>query len=120
MIQTTVSGPPVKVLRVAAIASSVIATLVVAAAFAAGHPLFGVEAAAGLGLGLLNAQLIDGLHSLRMPLGATSTFRLASLTAIVIAVAVIGGSAQALAVAAGLALAQLAVAATAAFATVRG
>ena len=95
------------------------AALAVAAASAAGHPLFGIDIAAGLGLGLLNAQLIDGLHSLRMPLGATSSFRLASFTAIVIAVAVMAGSSHALAVAAGLAAAQLVVAATAALATVR-
>lgn len=107
------SRDPQRALALATRISVVVGAVALVALIAAGRPLLGLLAAAGVAIGVVNNRLADRAVGVGAPFLVTSGFRILGMTVLVIAVFVVLHSAAAIALAGGLAVAQLSLSAAA-------
>jgi hypothetical protein len=107
------SRDPRRALLLATRISLVVGVLGFAALLVAGRPLLAVLALAGVGVGVVNNHLTDRSVGLAAPFLATAGFRILGMTVLVMIVFVLLHSAAAIALAGGLAAAQLSLSAAA-------
>ena len=103
------------VLRLAAISSAVVGSLILVASIVAGWAPIGVMLVAGLALGALNGRALDRLYGTGLPMGATSLLRIVVMSAVVLGAVIVIGPTKVWPFILGVGVAQLALAGCAAY-----
>lgn len=120
MTSATVSQHPARALRISLISSLVVGAAVLAVSIIGGWFAVGATLVVGLLIGCTNGLFVDRFYRTELPFAATSMLRLVVLTGIIVAGAAVLGMRNIWPIVMGLGVAQLLLALSASFVSLRG